>query len=46
MFNHKEPNDLFWDYDHKRKGAVVKAITNIPRGGQLFGTYGDDKLTH
>ena len=46
MLNHKEPKGVTWEYDSDRKGAVVKAITNIPRGGQLFDTYGADKKTY
>ena len=46
MLNHKEPQETVWEYDPNRKGAVITALTNIPRGGQVFDTYGNFRGAH
>jgi hypothetical protein len=40
MLNHEIPATVKWGYDNKRKGFTMKATEDIPRGAQVFDSYG------
>ena len=40
MFNHNRPCQTTWLYDEKQKAFLVKATDDIPRGNEIFDTYG------
>ena len=41
LHNHRYPSETSWDFDDERKGFVLKAVTDIPRGQEVFDSYGD-----
>jgi histone-lysine N-methyltransferase SETD3 len=40
MFNTETPKNALWYYDDTRSGFVVEAYADVPKGGQLFDSYG------
>ena len=39
MLNHKYPEESEWLYDNKRKGVVLQALVNIPKGHEVTTCY-------
>ena len=40
MFNHRLEASLKWGYDMKRAGFFMKSMEDIPRGEQIYDSYG------
>ncbi len=40
MLNHKRPRQTSWYFCDERKGFVIDALEDIPRGEQIFDSYG------
>jgi len=40
MFNTETPKNALWYYDDSRHGFIVEAYADVPKGGQLFDSYG------
>lgn len=40
MLNHKRPRQTTWYYDDKRNGFIIEACDDIPRGEQVYDSYG------
>lgn len=40
MLNHKRPRQTSWYFCDKRQGFVIDALEDIPRGEQIFDSYG------
>lgn len=41
MLNHKTPMETRWQYSDEKKGFVIDATADIPRGGQVYDSYGE-----
>jgi histone-lysine N-methyltransferase SETD3 len=40
MLNHKRPRQTTWYYSDERGGFVIEACDDIPRGSQVYDSYG------
>jgi len=40
MLNHRRPKQTSWAYDQEKAAFVIKAIDDIPRGEQVYDSYG------
>ena len=40
MLNHKRPRQTTWYYSDERKGFIIEACDDIPRGEQVYDSYG------
>jgi len=40
MLNHKRPRQTTWYYSDDREGFIIEACDDIPRGGQVYDSYG------
>lgn len=40
MLNHKRPRQTSWTYTDDRAGFIIEAIEDIPRGDQVYDSYG------
>ena len=40
MLNHRRPKQTSWMYDNEAKGFVIEALDDIPKGSQIFDSYG------
>ncbi|KAL4487539.1 hypothetical protein ABPG72_007059 [Tetrahymena utriculariae] len=40
MLNHRRPKQTSWQYDDQREGFVIQALEDIPRGEQVYDSYG------
>ncbi len=40
MLNHRRPRQTSWTYDDARGGFVIEACEDIPRGDQIYDSYG------
>lgn len=40
MLNHKVPKETKWTFDDQRYGFIITSMTTIPRGAQVFDSYG------
>lgn len=40
MLNHKRPKQTSWSYCDERKGFIIEAQEDIPRGEQVYDSYG------
>lgn len=40
MLNHRRPKQTSWSYDQQRGGFVIEALEEIPRGEQVYDSYG------
>lgn len=40
MLNHKRPRQTSWYFCDKRQGFVIDALHDIPRGEQIYDSYG------
>lgn len=40
MLNHKRPRTTSWYYCDERQGFIIEAIEDIPRGEQIYDSYG------
>ena len=39
MLNHKRPRQTIWYYDDAKKGFIIEACDDIPRGDQVYDSY-------
>lgn len=40
MLNHRRPRQTSWYYCDQRQGFVIDALSDIPRGDQIYDSYG------
>ena len=40
MLNHKRPRQTSWTYTDDRAGFIIEALEDIPRGEQVYDSYG------
>ena len=40
MLNHRRPRQTTWYYDQQKQGFVIEACDDIPRGEQVYDSYG------
>lgn len=40
MLNHKRPRQTTWFYSDQREGFIIEACDDIPRGSQVYDSYG------
>jgi len=40
MLNHKRPRQTTWYYSDEREGFIIEACDDIPRGSQVYDSYG------
>lgn len=40
MLNHKRPRQTTWFYSDERQGFIIEACDDIPRGSQVYDSYG------
>lgn len=40
MLNHKRPRQTTWYYSDEREGFIIEACDDIPRGAQVYDSYG------
>ena len=40
MLNHRQPQQTSWEYSDKRGGFIIESKEDIPRGDQVFDSYG------
>ena len=40
MLNHKRPRQTTWFYSDELEGFVIEACDDIPRGSQVYDSYG------
>ena len=40
MLNHKRPRQTAWSYSDEHEGFIIEALDDIPRGDQVFDSYG------
>ena len=40
MLNHKRPRQTTWYYSDERQGFIIEACDDIPRGEQVYDSYG------
>lgn len=40
MLNHRSTEQVKWFYDEEQKGFVIKALEDIPKGAEVYDTYG------
>jgi len=40
MLNHKRPRQTTWYYSDERQGFIIEACDDIPRGAQVYDSYG------
>ena len=40
MLNHRRPRQTDWSYSNKRRGFIIEALEDIPRGATVMDSYG------
>ena len=40
MLNHKRPRQTAWSYSDEHEGFIIEALDDIPRGDQVYDSYG------
>eukprot|EP01017_Pseudomicrothorax_dubius_P027102 TRINITY_DN3084_c0_g1_i10.p2 TRINITY_DN3084_c0_g1~~TRINITY_DN3084_c0_g1_i10.p2 ORF type:complete len:598 (-),score=164.66 TRINITY_DN3084_c0_g1_i10:1899-3692(-) len=40
MLNHRRPKQTSWQYDQVRGGFIIESLEDIPRGEQVYDSYG------
>ena len=40
MLNHRRPRQTTWTYTDDRQGFIIEAMEDIPRGDQVYDSYG------